>query len=70
MLMPDLLQAISQGDTSQTSVWVATLLWVMGSKQHCTPKSRTPGLDKQDFKVVMSPESTESSVTMSSANVF
>ena len=52
--MPDVVQATSQGDALQTSVWVAILLWVMGSKQHCTPKSRTPGLAEKDFKGVMS----------------
>ena len=68
--MPDLLQAISKGDALQTSVWVATLLWVMSSKQHCTPKSCTPGLAEQDFKAVISPVSTESAIMISSANVF
>ena len=53
MSMPDLLQAISRGDALQTSVRVATLLWVMGSKQHFTRKSRSPGLAEQDFKVVI-----------------
>ena len=49
-----MVQATSQGDTLQTSVWVA----IMGSKRHCTPKSRTPGLTEKDFKGVtgMDPE--------------
>ena len=52
--MPDVVQATSRGNAWKTSLWVAILLLVMGSKQDCTPKSRTPGLVEKDFKGVMS----------------
>ena len=52
--MPDVVQATSQVEALQASVWIAMLLWVMGAKQHCTPKSRTPGLAEKDFKGLMS----------------
>ena len=46
--MPDVVQATSQGDALQTSVWVTSV--GNGFKT----KSRIPGLAEKDFKGVMS----------------